>query len=133
MFKKYSLLFLFILSGALCVNAQDNPSVITYSGNMISKGDFMSRDPQQRPLRWIMGTGLQTATISSEQKHSSRIDDKSLKIADSSALTEVLVRSGKRIVNPGTAYITEARVKGTGGKPAILNLEFGTRMIAGWV
>lgn len=76
--------------------------------NMISNGDFMSRDPQQRPLHWISGKGLQTATISSEEHHSSLKDDQSLKIADTADANSVLVRSVKKIANPGTKYIATA-------------------------
>jgi hypothetical protein len=92
--------------------------------NMVANGDFMSRDPQQRPLRWITGLGLQTAIISSEEKHSSRADDKSLKISDTSEVLTVLLRSEKRIANPGTKYIASVWVKSRKGKPASFNLEF---------
>jgi hypothetical protein len=92
--------------------------------NMVANGDFMSRDPQQRPLRWITGLGLQTAIISSEERHSSRVDDKSLKISDTSEVLTVLLRSEKRIANPGTKYIASVWVKSRKGKPASFNLEF---------
>jgi hypothetical protein len=92
--------------------------------NMISNGDFMSRDPQQRPLRWISGTGLQTATISGQERHGTRTDDQSLKVADTSTVSNVLVRSEKKIANPGTNYIATAWVKTKTGQAANFAIEF---------
>src|ERR1700744_3241935 len=92
--------------------------------NLIANGDFMQRDPQQRPLRWIMGTDLQTATLSGEERHSSRKDDFSLKVSDSSASRRVLVRSEKHIANPGTKYMASAWVKTKSGQAAYFTLEF---------
>lgn len=92
--------------------------------NLVSNGDFMSRDPQQRPLRWTSGRGLQTATISAEERHASRKDDQSLKVADTSNTNSALVRSEKRIANPGTKYTAGAWVKSKTGKPANFYLEF---------
>lgn len=92
--------------------------------NMISNGDFMSRDPQQRPLRWISGTGLQTATVYSKERHGSLKDDQSLKVADTSIVNGALVRSEKKIANPGTKYIATAWMKTKEGNPGSLNLEF---------
>jgi hypothetical protein len=106
------------------VEAQQQYADTARSQNLISNGDFMSRDPQQRPLRWIMGTGLQTATISSEQRHANYVDDKSLKVADSSATIDLLIRSEKRIANPGSKYVANAWVKGSKGTPASFFIEF---------
>lgn len=94
------------------------------SGNLLPNSDFMARDPQQRPLRWIMGKGLQTAMITGEQKHSIYADDRSLKIADSSVTSDLLVRSEKIIANPGTTYIVNVWEKSLRGTPASLSIEF---------
>lgn len=98
--------------------------VLVPNNNMISNGDFMSRDPQQRPLRWISGTSLQTATVSPEERHGLKKDDQSLKVADSSLVIGALVRSEKRIANPGTNYIATAWTKVKEGNPGNFNLEF---------
>ncbi|MDQ6610276.1 MAG: hypothetical protein M3Y85_10700, partial [Bacteroidota bacterium] len=92
--------------------------------NLIINGDFMSRDPQQRPLHWIAGKGLQTATISGEEHHSILKDDQSLKVSDTSSTSGVLVRTVKQIANPGTNYIATAWVKSRSGIPAIFSIEF---------
>lgn len=99
-------------------------SVLLQSENLLPNGDFMSRDPQQRPLRWITGNTLQTAVITGEQRHGLNEDDQSLRMADSSLADELLVRSGKSIVGPGTTYRAGAWVKGGSGLPAGLSLEF---------
>lgn len=115
--KVIVLLPLFLIS-------QGYAQVFVTADNMVANGDFMSRDPQQRPLRWITGMGLQTATSSSEERHSSRKDDKSLRILDTSNVNSVLIRSEKRIVNPGTKYFATAWAKTKSGKPATFNVEF---------
>lgn len=105
-------------------NVQTTEPVTTHSNNLLPNSDFMARDPQQRPLRWITGKGLQTISISGEQRHGLNKDDRSLKVADSSVASEVLVRSEKKIANPGTKYTAEAWMKTTSGMPARLYLEF---------
>ena len=97
---------------------------IAQSDNLLPNSDFMARDPQQRPLRWIMGKALQTATITGEQRHGINPDDRSLKLSDSSAAAELLMRSEKKIANPGTTYTASYWVKTTRGVPAALYLEF---------
>lgn len=108
----------FLISTNVCAQ------VLLKGSNLVTNGDFMSRDPQQRPLKWIMGTGLQTATISSEQRHAPWKDDLSLKIADSSTVSDLLVRSQKQIANPGTKYVANAWVKCKSGIPASFYIEF---------
>jgi hypothetical protein len=68
--------------------------------------------------------GLQTATITREQKHSLQPDDLSLKLSDSSNTADLLLRSDKHIANPGTKYIAEAWMKSYHGIPSHLLLEF---------
>ncbi|MEO9004173.1 MAG: hypothetical protein ABI288_05530 [Ginsengibacter sp.] len=98
---------------------------ITVKGdNLVANGDFMSRDPEQRPLFWTIGKDLQTATISSEQRHGITDDDLSLRVADSSATLNLSVRSEKRIANPGTRYVATAWIKGQTGTPANFYMEF---------
>lgn len=105
-------------------NAQMNDEPILKGNNLIANGDFMSKDPHLRPLRWIIGQELQTATLSDEQRHSSKADDNCLKVADTSLTLGVVVRSEKHIVNPGTKYIAKAWLKLGKGKPADFYLEF---------
>lgn len=92
--------------------------------NLILNGDFTLRDPQQRPLLWFTGTGLQSATISGQQRMTQRTDDYSLKLADSSVASGLFVRSEKRIVNPGTVYTAKVWVKSNADSSANFNLEF---------
>jgi hypothetical protein len=92
--------------------------------NLISNGNFISRDPQQRPLRWISGTGLQTATVSPDERHGFSKDDRSLEVADTSIFLSALVRSEKKIASPGTKYIATGWIKTKDGNPGHLNLEF---------
>lgn len=92
--------------------------------NLILNGDFMLRDPQQRPSLWLTGTGLQSATISSQQRRTLRTDDYNLRLTDTSSSAALLVRSMKRIVNPGTFYIAKAWVKATDSVTANFNIEF---------
>jgi hypothetical protein len=92
--------------------------------NLLVNGDFMSRDLQQRPLDWVLGKGLQTATISGEEKHSSRKDDQSLKLADTSMQLAVMVRSKKVIASPGTSYTATAFAKTKNGIPGNFTIEF---------
>jgi len=123
-FKKIILAVIGVLVLQLFLISKTHAQIAVPGDNIIDNGDFMSRDAHQRPLRWITGTGLQTATISAEERHSLRTDDRSLKIADTSSLNSVLVRSEKNIANPGTKYIASAWVKSKSGKPASFNLEF---------
>jgi hypothetical protein len=137
-YKKYTLIIcatVFNIVNAMEVSSQSSSAhaannsspaqpVITQSGNLLSNADFMAKDPQQRPLRWIMGKGLQTAILTGEQRHGTNKDDRSLKVADSSASNEVLVRSEKKIANPGTKYTASAWVKTSAGTPGGLSIEF---------
>lgn len=120
------LLLLSVVFNSATVLAQSVPSAVEMhrSENLLWNGDFMARDPRQRPLRWILGTGLQTAVITREQKHAPQPDDHSLKISDTSAILDLVVRSEKRIANPGTKYIASAWIKTGKGTPAYLLLEF---------
>lgn len=99
-------------------------SELKYSKNLLPNADFMARDPQQRPFRWIMGMGLQTASISAAQKHGTNPDDRSLKLEDSSQISDILVRSEKKIARPGTNYMAQVWAKTGTGTPANFNLEF---------
>lgn len=92
--------------------------------NLIVNGDFMSRDPEQRPLGWVNGKGLQTSTISGEERRSARQDDQSLKLADTSATMAVFIRTQKIAAQPGSEYIATAWVKTKSGVPGNFNLEF---------
>lgn len=115
-------LLLATMRGALALPVGD--PIVGPDGNLIANGQFMARDPEQRPLRWVSGPGLQTALITRAQHHSENKDDCSLKVADASTTDRALVRSEKRIANPGTAYVAKAWVKGGSGTPASLYLEF---------
>ncbi|MDQ8052191.1 MAG: hypothetical protein REI78_04155 [Pedobacter sp.] len=101
-----------------------NSQSVVPQPNLLVNADFMSHDPQLRPLDWVMGKGLQTATISSEEKHSMRKDDQSLKFADTSLQLATLVRSKKVIAAPGTRYLAKAWVKTRSGKAGYFMLEF---------
>gem|GEM_PF-6287054 len=79
----------------------DDDPIVAPDGNLIVNGNFMAKDPQQRPLRWVAGPGLQTATISHEQHHSGNKDDCALKVVDASLTDSALVRSEKRIRQSG--------------------------------
>jgi hypothetical protein len=118
------LLVLPVLFNPVNLFSQDAGTELHYSKNCIANGDFMARDPWQRPLRWTMGRVLQTATLTREQKHAPQPDDHSLKLSDSSNTAELVVRSEKHIANPGTKYIAKAWVKGRDGTPARVLLEF---------
>ena len=98
--------------------------VFTPSNNMVANGDFMSRDPFQRPLHWVIGMGLQTATLSGAERHGANKDDQSLKVSDTSATSNILIRTEKRIADPGTLYKASAWVKTKTGSPAGFKLEF---------
>ncbi|MEJ7826745.1 MAG: hypothetical protein WKF91_01065 [Segetibacter sp.] len=122
--RRIALLFaMFFLCQTLFVSTASSQISIPRQ-NMISNGDFMSRDPQQRPLHWVLGKGMQTATISSEERHSSLKDDQSLKIEDTANTSNVLVRSVKTVANPGTNYIATGWVKSKSGTPATFSIEF---------
>lgn len=114
-------LTLFFLVQPLLCKTQ---TVVIENINSVSNGNFMSKGPQQRPLRWILGKGLQAALVTAEQRHSSWKDDNSLKVADSSKSNFILVRSEKSIVNPGTLYTSKAWIKGGTGTPPIFYIEF---------
>lgn len=92
--------------------------------NLIANGDFMSRDPQQRPLRWVVGLGLQTAVISAMERRTDRKDDQSLKMTDTSEVSSLMVRTEKIIANPGTIYLATAWAKVKRGTPASFSIEF---------
>lgn len=113
---------MFVLSQALFTPASSQ--IYIPRQNLLSNGDFMSRDPQQRPLHWFSGRGMQAATISNEERHSSLKDDQSLKIADTLTTGDVLIRSVKTAANPGTRYIATAWVKSGTGTPASFSVEF---------
>lgn len=101
-----------------------NAQVFIPQQNLLVNADFMSRDPQLRPLDWVMGKGLQTATLSGEEKHSLRKDDQSLKLADSTMQLAALVRSKKIIASPGSTYLAKVWVKTKSGKPGYFMIEF---------
>lgn len=92
--------------------------------NLISNGNFMSRDPQQRPLRWFSGLGLQTALLSNEERHGLAKDDYSLKVSDTSEVSSVLVRSEKKLAIPMAEYQAAAWLKQKSGSPAQFSIEF---------
>lgn len=119
-YKRLYISLISFLTFATYANAQ----VSVPTDNLISNGDFMSRDPMQRPLRWISGMGLQTATLSGTEKHGANKDDQSLKVADTSVTSSVLVRTEKHIADPGTAYTAMAWVKAKKGDAGIFRLEF---------
>jgi hypothetical protein len=108
----------------LLLTAKIKAQVFVPNNNIIVNGDFMSRDPLQRPLHWVIGTGLQTATLSGTERHGAFKDDQSLKVADTSAISNILIRTEKRIADPGTAYTATAWVKTKTGAPALFKLEF---------
>lgn len=112
-----SILFIFI-------SINSNAQVFTPQQNLLVNADFMSRDPQLRPLDWVMGKGLQTATLSGEEKHSSRKDDQSLKLADTSTQLAALVRSKKVIASPGSTYFAKVWAKTKSGTPGYFMIEF---------
>lgn len=120
------LLLLFGFFNPVTVLSQnaDHGTEMHYSTNLVSNGDFMARDARQRPLRWNLGPGLQTATLSREQKHAPQPDDHSLKLSDTSTTADLVVRSEKYIANPGTKYVAKAWFKSREGTPARLLLEF---------
>ncbi|MEO6916802.1 MAG: hypothetical protein ABI151_15175, partial [Chitinophagaceae bacterium] len=84
----------------------------------------MSKDPEGRPLGWTMGRSLQTATISSEQKHGSTNDDFSLQVSDSSATVGLSLRSEKHVASPAIDYVATAWIKCKNGTPANFYVEF---------
>lgn len=94
----------------LLMGVKTKAQIVIPNNNIISNGDFMSRDPQQRPLRWISGMGLQTATLSGQERHGRNKDDQSLKVADTSTISSVLIRSEKKIADPGSLYTAIAWV-----------------------
>lgn len=92
--------------------------------NLIVNGDFMARDNFQRPLHWMTGLDMQTATISNQERHSNRKDDLSLRISDTSAFGNTLIRTKKMIAVVGVAYSLTAWANVKTGDPANLYLEF---------
>lgn len=92
--------------------------------NLISNGNFMSRDPQQRPLRWFTGLGLQTAFLSNEERHGLSKDDYSLKVSDTSLISSVLLRSEKKLAIPLAEYTATCWIRTKTGTPAQFNIEF---------
>lgn len=114
-----------IINYIIFINSQIvNAQIYHPTDNLLVNSDFMSRDAMLRPLDWVVGTGLQTATISTEEKHSLRKDDQSLKLADSSTQQAVLVRSKKVIASPTLTYTTAAFIKTKTGAPGNFRLEF---------
>lgn len=120
---RFDLLF-FALITSFSAAAQTPAYEIQQSRNLLANGDFRARDPQQRPLRWITGTALQSATLSTQQKHAPAPDDLSVKLVDSSHTADLLLRSEKHLAAPGTKYMTTAWTIAGSGKPASLYLEF---------
>jgi hypothetical protein len=108
----------------LLCTAITKAQVFIPNNNLIPNGDFMARDQFQRPLRWVVGTTLQTATISGTEKHGLNKDDQSLKMSDTSAISNLLVRSEKQIADPGTLYTATAWVKTKTGTPAHFTIDF---------
>ncbi|QKJ32631.1 carbohydrate binding domain-containing protein [Mucilaginibacter mali] len=106
------------------ISGISSAQVVVPNNNMILNGDFMSRDPLQRPTHWVMGTSLQTATLSGTERHGVNKDDQSLKVADTSAISNILMRTEKKIADPGSLYNAIAWVKTSSGKPAAIKLEF---------
>ena len=92
--------------------------------NLIANGDFRAKDPEQRPLRWIMGKGLPTAVVTTKQHHGAEKDDAGVEVTDSSGTESLVLRSEKHIANPGTTYVARAWMKAGSGQPAGLYLEF---------
>lgn len=109
---------------AIPVLSQSVNLEVAYSTNLLLNGNFMAADPEQRPLHWVTGTELQSATITNRQKHGTAPDDLSVMFVDSSATADILLRSEKHIAVPGTKYIVSAWMKGGSGKGATLYLEF---------
>src|SRR5512133_3817658 len=92
--------------------------------NIIANGDFRSKDPERRPLRWVSDRGPQTALVTRSEHHGVEKDDSSLEVAAALASPPVLVRSEKHIANPGTLYVASAWGKTTNSALAALHLEF---------
>ena len=110
-----------------CASLRGGPfgdPMVDPAGNIIANGDFRSKDPEQRPLRWVANRGPQTATVTLKQHHGAEKDDSSLELAATTTTQSVLVRSEKHIANPGTPYVANAWVKAINGAPAAFYLEF---------
>ncbi|GAA4749593.1 hypothetical protein GCM10023229_32710 [Flavisolibacter ginsenosidimutans] len=97
---------------------------VQQSENLLRNGDFMARDPLQRPLNWLTGAGLQTAILSSQQHHGKQPDDLSLKLQDSSQTLDLVLRSDKHVAAPNVNYRVEAWAKYSNGSQQRLLLEF---------
>lgn len=104
--------------------SQSDNLEVAYSDNLLVNGNFMAKDPEQRPLHWVTGMGLQSATITNRQKHGTAPDDLSVMLVDTSSTSDLLLRTEKHIAVPGTKYMVRAWMKGESGKPATLYLEF---------
>lgn len=113
-----------ILILTLVFNLNASAQVVVPKNNLLVNADFMSRDPQQRPLDWVLGMGMQTATISAEERHANRKDDQSLKLVDTSMQQSTIVRSKKVIANPGSTYLAKVWVKTKTGKAGHFAVEF---------
>lgn len=118
--NRYGLAFAVALMAITFAEAQ----VFIPNNNLIANGDFMSRDQQQRPLRWYSGTGLQTAVINGAEHHNPHKDDQSLKVSDTSTISGVLERSEKHLADPGTTYMAAAWVKVKKDNPGVFKMEF---------
>src|SRR5690349_17323795 len=117
-------LTIFILLTPIACLSQPGLTSMHQSKNMVVNGDFMARDYEQRPLHWITGRQLQSATIVSRPKHGTPPDDLALKLHDSVVNAELVVRTQKYIAAPATTYTAKAWFKGQEGKPSSLHLEF---------
>lgn len=93
-------------------------------GNMVANGDFRSKDPEKRPLRWTVSQSAQMASVITKQHHGAEKDDSGLEITDKSATDGVTVRSEKRVASPGRLYTAKAWMKSDSGSPALFHLEF---------
>lgn len=111
---------LFLLKAA----SQPALTEVQQSANLLRNGDFMARDPAQRPLNWTTGAGLQTAVLSSQQHHGIQPDDLCLKLQDSSQTLDLVLRSDKQLAVPGVNYRAEAWARYNNGTPQRLLLEF---------
>lgn len=113
-----------IIPFLVCLMQNTIAQIYVPNNNLVINGDFMARDNFQRPLHWMTGMDMQMATLSGQEKHSKRKDDLSLKISDTSANKNVLVRTKKMIAVVGIAYSLTAWAKTKTGNPASIYLEF---------
>lgn len=102
--------------------ATADSTAVERTANLIANGDFFSKDPDQRPLRWTTSP-MSQAIVSSRQHHDASNGGYSLEIIGSTNKS-TLVRSEKHVAAPGTIYDAAAWVKTTGDAPATFWLEF---------